>query len=696
MIKNYIDPNSVFPFPLDDFQKQAIEKLIVGESVLVCAPTGSGKTVIAEYAIHSALANNKLVTYTTPLKALSNQKYFDLCRLFGSENVGLITGDQQINRTAPVLVLTTEIFRNILYKPEQEKEMLRDMQFVVLDECHYMKDKERGTVWEEILINAPPNIQLVALSATVGNPKRIVSWMNEVHGKTALILSDFRPVPLRFFFFGAGGLKPLLTPQGKANPSLIPHSNKLKRSNRDFPHGTEVIAALAKREMLPCIYFLFSRKGCDAALDFLASSSLQLLSPDEQRQLNLELDELVEEHPWLKDHKHLRALRKGMAAHHAGMLPLLKSIVEVFFQRNMLKVVFATETLAAGINMPARTVVLSQISKRSTYGHRTLTASEFMQMCGRAGRRGMDEVGYAVTLETPYEGVLEVSTLALSPPEDLISSFSPSYEMVLNLAARHDWKTCKSTVQRSFARFDLQGQIKSLQNDLIQIGESKKKEASAEKRKAKKASKISKDLARLEEVPWRDFELAGHLLQDLDYLDDDHKPTKKGLAAADLRTDNILLTSEVLFSGCLNDLTVPELAGMACALVNIELRGDQWRRTEQFVLGEDLLSEAVAEVYSQIRELSAAQVDLEINCPLPFNPNSINLGITWSLAETWEDFKLSFEQEDGDLVRVLKQAGDLLRQFEEFPASSSQFRRNAGNARALMLRPPVKDELQQS
>ncbi|MFM2173910.1 MAG: hypothetical protein RLZZ54_1837 [Cyanobacteriota bacterium] len=454
----------LFPFPLDGFQLEAIDALNQGHSVVVSAPTGSGKTLVGEYAIHRALAHGRKVFYTTPLKALSNQKLRDFREQFGAERVGLMTGDLTVNREASVVVMTTEIFRNMLYaEADQGEDPLEDVEAVVLDECHYMNDSQRGTVWEESIIHCPPVVQLVALSATVANAGQLTDWIERVHGPTQLVMSDFRPVPLAFSFCSAKGLHPLLNDEGTGlHPNCkvwrAPKGNKRKGPKTPKPPQPEapplgfVVAQMAEREMLPAIYFIFSRRGCDKAVRDLGK--VCLVSPEEQARIAARLEAFIAATPEaVRDGGHDDALLRGIAAHHAGVLPAWKELIEELFQQGLVKVVFATETLAAGINMPARSTVISALSKRTERGHRPLMGSEFLQMAGRAGRRGLDTQGYVVTVQSRFEGVREAGQLATAPSDPLVSQFTPSYGMVLNLLQRYDLEKAKELVERSFGRY---------------------------------------------------------------------------------------------------------------------------------------------------------------------------------------------------------------------------------------------------
>ncbi len=477
----------IFPFSLDKFQLQAIDALNQGHSVVVSAPTGSGKTLIGEYAIYRAIAHGQRVLYTTPLKALSNQKLRDFRNQFGYENVGLLTGDLSINRGASITVMTTEIFRNMLYAAGDEKDdPLVDVETVVLDECHYMNDSQRGTVWEESIIHCPSTVQLVALSATIANAAQLTDWIQYVHGPTELIFSDFRPVPLNFNFCSAKGLHPLLNDSKTGlHPNCkvwrAPKGQRRKsRSSKplqpESPSINFVVREIARRKILPAIYFIFSRRACDMAVKNLLKE-VDLVSTKEKEQIEFYLSSYMKEHPeGVRKGIHLDALKQGIASHHAGVLPAWKELIEELFQQGLLKVVFATETLAAGINMPARSTIISTLSKRTENGHRPLSGSEFLQMAGRAGRRGLDLQGDVVTVQTRFEGFREAGHLATCSPNPLISQFTPSYGMVLNLLQRYDLAKARELVQRSFGCYlasldmlDEEEELEDLRNQLLKL-----------------------------------------------------------------------------------------------------------------------------------------------------------------------------------------------------------------------------------
>ena len=555
------DVSQLFPFPLDGYQLESIDALNQGHSVVVSAPTGSGKTLVGEYAIHRAIAHGQKVFYTTPLKALSNQKLRDFREQFGTENVGLMTGDLSVNREARVVVMTTEIFRNMLYaEVDEHDDPLADVESVVLDECHYMNDSQRGTVWEESIIHCPPSVQLVALSATVANAGQLTDWIEKVHGPTRLVLSDFRPVPLQFSFCSAKGLHPLLNEEGTGiHPNCkvwrAPKGHKRKgRSPRppqpEAPPISFVVAQMAQREMLPAIYFIFSRRGCDKAVRDLGVQCL--VTDAEQVIIRERLDAYTAANPEaVRDGLHADALLRGIASHHAGVLPAWKELIEELFQQGLVKVVFATETLAAGINMPARSTVIASLSKRTERGHRPLMASEFLQMAGRAGRRGLDTQGYVVTVQSRFEGVREAAQLATSPSDPLVSQFTPSYGMVLNLLQRHDLAKARELVERSFGRY-----LASL--DLVEEEEH--------------LGELRMQLAQLQgtagDVPWEDFEeyekQRGHLREERRLLRILQQQAEESLA------HELTIALQFASVGTLVSLKSPRLRGGVTPAVIVE------------------------------------------------------------------------------------------------------------------------------
>jgi superfamily II RNA helicase len=446
--------------------------------VVVCAPTGSGKTLVAEAGIATALAAGKRAFYTTPLKALSNQKLREFRLRFGASLVGLKTGDASVNPEARIVVMTTEILRNMLYRSgdDDEAPALADVGLIILDEVHYLADADRGTVWEECIIYSPPTVPLLCLSATVGNPDDLQAWISQVHGPCELITSSLRPVPLNFCFCKRGddaddagwpGLGPLLNRRGdRLHPALVQGDasgvearggeggpRMVSSWRRSTPPLDMVLRLLKRDDLLPCVLFIFSRKRCDESVTTLAQYAAGLGSEEERQRISAALAELRLASPDAVREQYVPALLCGVAAHHAGCLPAWKQMVEELFQAGVLKVVCATETLAAGINMPARSVVLSALSKRDGTGPRRLTVNEFMQMAGRAGRRGYDTRGTVVVLQSPFEGAGDAGELVLGQPEALASRFSVSYGMALNLLRSRTLGEVQQVVHASFGNF---------------------------------------------------------------------------------------------------------------------------------------------------------------------------------------------------------------------------------------------------
>lgn len=464
-------------FDLDDFQLRGCHALEAGDSILIAAPTGSGKTILGEFAIFQALAQKKKVFYTTPIKALSNQKYQDFSLRFGAEKVGLLTGDNSINSEAQVLVMTTEILRNMIYA---NSHTLNNLGFVIMDEVHYLADRFRGAVWEETLIHLPESIQVVSLSATVSNAEEFGEWLQSIRGNTKVIVSDKRPVPLFQQVMIGNSLFDLFTESGKVNPEVLreERANFREFRGRKYLKGAErlskpeIIEKLARENYLPLIYFIFSRGACDQAVEQCLRANLRLTSKEEKEEID-EIVRLRTSHLESKDlevlgfHKWLDGLRRGFAAHHAGLIPVFKETVEELFQENLLKVVFATETLALGINMPARTVLLDRLSKWNGEAHVGITPGEYTQLTGRAGRRGIDVEGNAVILWSEEIDASSAAGLASTRTYPLRSSFKPSYNMSINLVTQMGKQRAKASLTSSFAQFQADKAVVNLQQQLL-------------------------------------------------------------------------------------------------------------------------------------------------------------------------------------------------------------------------------------
>ena len=472
------------PFTLDAFQQRACQSLEDGHGVLVCAPTGAGKTVVGEFAVHLALAAGRKCFYTTPIKALSNQKHADFVRRYGPQRIGLLTGDQSINGDAPVVVMTTEVLRNMLYA---DSPTLHGLSYVVMDEVHFLADRMRGAVWEEVILHLPEDVRLVSLSATVSNAEEFGGWIQTVRGDTTVVVDEHRPVPLwqhvmvgkklfDLFDYRSGDA----TKTGRellVDPELLRHIVHRREADRlaDWrprgrgghrgrptiyrtPSRPDVVEMLDHEALLPAITFIFSRVGCDAAVKQCLRSSLRLTTDHDRARIAEVVDrrcaDLSEaDLVVLGYHEWREGLLRGLAAHHAGMLPVFRHTVEELFTEGLVKAVFATETLALGINMPARTVVLERLVKFDGEQHVQLTPGEYTQLTGRAGRRGIDVEGHAVVLWTPDVDPAEVAGLASTRTFPLRSSFAPSYNMTINLVNQMGPTQAHKLLERSFAQF---------------------------------------------------------------------------------------------------------------------------------------------------------------------------------------------------------------------------------------------------
>jgi ATP-dependent RNA helicase HelY len=464
----------MYEFGLDDFQVEACKALESGDSVLVAAPTGAGKTVVGEFAVHLAIAGGTKCFYTTPIKALSNQKYNDLVRRYGAHNVGLLTGDNTVNGEAPVVVMTTEVLRNMLYAGSST---LDGLAYVVMDEVHYLSDRFRGAVWEEVIIHLPEHVSLAALSATVSNAEEFGDWLGTVRGTTRVVVEERRPVPLWQHVLADDRLYDLFVDdeQHVVSPDLErlardeARFTRVSRDDRRGRHGRrprsglqtsrpDVVARLEREGLLPAITFIFSRIGCDAAVAQCLRSGLRLTTPEERRVIRDVAEERCAKIPdedlaVLGYDEWLEGLQRGIAAHHAGMLPTFKEVVEELFTRGLVKAVFATETLALGINMPARSVVLERLVKWNGETHADVTPGEYTQLTGRAGRRGIDVEGHAVVVWHQGLDPRSLAGLASTRTYPLRSSFSPSYNMAVNLVGQVGRDSSRAMLETSFAQF---------------------------------------------------------------------------------------------------------------------------------------------------------------------------------------------------------------------------------------------------
>ena len=620
-------------FEPSPFQRDALHALAEGRDVIVSAPTGSGKTWIAERAIEGLLGKGERCWYTTPLKALSNQKYDNFRDIFGEKRVGLLTGERRENPSAPLIVATTEVLRNALYEGGEVPS------FIVLDEAHYLGDEERGTTWEEVIILAPPESQLLLLSATISNTQEIASWMGRVRSKRPhLITSTERPVPLRYGFISRKRILPLW-------PKLIRSlaSQGLRRFN-----PVKMVEVLEQAQLLPAIVFLSRRKDCD--LSAQRFYGLRSRGEEERRRV---FEEVIRDNPHLWDHTLLRPLiEAGVGSHHAGHITAWKIAVERMLAKGLLRAVFATTTLAAGLDVPARTVVLPGLLGRDGARGQPLSALEFQQMTGRAGRRGKDRVGFVIIVPRNPKELFEAVELASRKPEPLRSSFRLQYYQVLNLLARMDLQEALEFLKKSFL--------------LHQLGR---------RRRERVLSRLSEE-----------FRQRADLLRELGYLDEGLRPTDIGKWGLMIRHERSLLLTELI-----KRRLYPPIPSLLAAWVGS--MGEE--RAPQRALGRvDLrpLSQLAMEISAREREkgLTPSGMSdpfLQVSDIPSEACRRASLIKTWAEGADWRQLILFSGTEEGDLQRMVLQTGEILRQIEDLPLEISEI---ASLARRLILRPPVQ------
>ena len=636
-------------FELDEFQLEAFDALDQGSSVLVAAPTGSGKTLVAEYAVAQALQAGKRAFYTTPLKALSNQKYGDFAAAYGVDRVGLLTGDISQHPGADVVVMTTEVLRNMIYS---QPGRLGDLGCVVLDEVHYLEDRYRGSVWEEIILSAPPGVILVCLSATVANAEELAAWMASVRGEVAPIIEDRRPIELRQLYViedrRAGELAVLPTfVNGQPNRRALELDGRRdqldrmrsrrsptspqRKPNSARPRRSDVIENFAHQELLPAIYFVFSRSGCEEAVRQCTDVGIRLTTAEER----VEIREIADRHVAALSDADLKLLNytrfrtaaeAGIAAHHAGLVPAFREAVEELFSKALVKVVFATETLALGINMPARSVIIEALSKFSGEGHEDLTAGEYTQLTGRAGRRGIDEVGYAAVLFSPHHSFGDVAALAASRSGRLTSSFRPTPNMAVNLVRRHSRDAAYRLVRSSFAQYQ-------------------------------SAFPLTDELDNI-----------FNLLAEREYVEG-WKLTPAGERLTGIYHDCDLLIAEAIGTGLLDGLDAPSLAAI-CSMFTYESRRGQIRRdlpSSRLMRRAAAVNALAAELRKSERRHGVAQTRMLDTGFAAFayewaRGGDLTAILGQARAGPSRQGKQELAMSGGDFVRNVKQLADLIRQ----------------------------------
>lgn len=706
-------------FPLDPFQAKAMDALDAGRSVLVAAPTGSGKTLVAEYAISRALAATGKAFYTTPIKALSNQKFTDLRRLHGAENVGLLTGDNSVNGEASVVVMTTEVLRNMLYAGSPT---LQGLRIVVLDEVHYLGNPYRGAVWEEIIIHLAPEVEVVCLSATVSNAEELADWIQTVRGDTETIIEERRPVNLEHRYLvgdrNASELQLLPTflvrSQGADRSASLrpnPEATRLDaRSQRKSgwrgqpsgrfytPRRVEVIERLGEEDMLPAIYFIFSRAGCAQAVQQCLAAGVNFTKPAERKAIR----EIAESKVTSLSDDDLRVLgygdwlaglEAGVAAHHAGMVPPMKEAVEQAFTAGLVKVVFATETLALGINMPARSVVIEKLTKFTGERHEVLTPGEYTQLTGRAGRRGIDEIGYAVVLWSPFMPFDQVAGLASTRASAITSSFRPTYNMAANLVARYRPDTAHHLLNLSFAQYRTDTEVVRLERRLARLAaemDDADEDTTHYKRIARQMVRLERSIRGRAESLARQFDRVLRILAAWGYVDD-WKLGEWGEVLAGLYAESDLLIVQCLRDGLFTDLRPPELCALTSCFV-YETRGSAGRGagprgggprdTPTIRWPTRPLAARFKDVMSTWKELTAAEREAGLPETREPDPGFASYAYEWAKGHDLDDVLGDEELTGGDFVRTAKQLIDLLRGIGDVVPNSEtgEVARAASNA----------------
>jgi superfamily II RNA helicase len=677
------DERSPYGFALDPFQLKALEAIDHGTSVLVAAPTGSGKTVVAEHAVARALAAGGKAFYTTPIKALSNQKFADLARRHGAERVGLLTGDNSINGDAPVVVMTTEVLRNMIYT---RSPALAGLQFVVLDEVHYLQDAYRGPVWEEVIIHLPPEVRLVCLSATVSNAHEVAEWLVTVRGPTTLVLEERRPVELRNLYLVGDRLseRPHLLPtliDGRPNreaarfdsdavpgrPSRRGHG---RRRRRFFtPRRPDVIELLGERDMLPALYFIFSRAACDEAVASSLDAGLRLTTSEERARIRTIAEERTaglsdDDLDVLGYDRWVAGLEAGLAAHHAGMVPPFKETVEACFVEGLVKAVFATETLALGINMPARSVVIERLTKFTGESRAFLTPGEYTQLTGRAGRRGIDELGYAIVLWSPFVAFEQVAGLATSRAYALRSAFRPTYNMAANLVRSYEPDDAHHLLNLSFGQFQADRAVVRL--------EARARQARTPRQRERLQREVETRTGSLA----RQFDRVLRLLEDWNYLDG-WALTRRGEVLARTYHECDLLVAEAMTGGLFDDLDPASLAGLASCFT-YESRRPGPAPPPRFPSRQ--LRGRWGELERLADELRDAEEEIGLPPTRQLDAGFVELAHAWAAGEDLADVLGDDELSGGDFVRNTKTLIDLLRQIGDVapdPVTATTARRAA-------------------
>lgn len=737
---DFADFAQFFDFALDSFQVQACRALERDESVLVAAPTGSGKTVVGEFAVHLAIRHDSRAFYTTPIKALSNQKYRDLVARYGEESVGLLTGDTNLNGDAPIVVMTTEVLRNMLY---ESSDAVSRLSHVVMDEVHYLADRSRGAVWEEVILHLPERVRIAALSATVSNAEEFGAWLGEVRGTTEVIVEEARPVPLDQHVMTRRTLLPLFDSDGTVNHELVRMRTQEDKAQRlgastyssrggrgrnrrggrqrsrggpprrdrsgisGFVPRARVIEKLAVEGLLPAIVFIFSRAGCEQAVHQVLKSEVRLTNKDEVRQIRDFVDERCLVIPdgdldALHYYEWRSALEKGIAAHHAGMLPLFKEVVEELFSAGLVKLVFATETLALGINMPARTVVLERFIKWNGQAHVELSPGEYTQLIGRAGRRGIDNQGHAVAVWHLELDPRALAGLATTRTYPLKSSFHPSYNMAVNLISRMDLVQARELLEASFAQYQADHRSGGIQREIERNDEALDGYSEAiaksdgdtkarwEKRRHelnKRNRKLRRRLENRTNSISRQLDNTCEVLEQFGFLEVDgesYRVTYSGQMLKRIYVEQDLVTALCLREGVFEGLSPEELAGIGAAIVfeNRKAEDDDSRRRPHV---SRALNDALDDLFDIADDV--AEVETRFGTQAAKRPalGFVRLAYAWAAGESLHEILNESDITAGDFVRWIRQLDDLLGQIAQ-TSQNAELARNAITASDLIRR----------
>lgn len=659
-------------FSPDEFQTKAVGAVEEADC-LVTAPTGSGKTWIAVQAISKILEEKGRSWYATPLKALSNAKFHEFGRIFGQEQVGILTGDRKERPDAPIIVGTTEILRNQLYDAMNTGQTL-DTDFVVLDEAHFLGDEERGVVWEETMIYLPSRIPLLLLSATIGNAGKIAEWLTAIRSKKCIVIEEFkRPVPLYpIFFHPAGTLLPLISTddKGKGRISkkvrqylLEEKPGRITSGYSQLPPMGEILKVLGHYDLLPAIFFLKSRSDCDNALNLCKDHWVN--DPVKMETLRQRIEEIISQSPHLAEHRqiwHLEHLAIG--AHHSGQLPIWKQVIEILMTEGLLDAVFATSTVAAGVNFPARTVVFLNTDRFNGREFMPLSPTEFHQMTGRAGRRGMDNIGFAVAIPGKYLDTRLCSHLVSAPPSDVNSQIRINFSMVLNLLMSHPPDQIEDLLMRSFATFLLMNN-KGKRNEARQLSGTRHK------------------------VLIDDFNRHLEFLKLTRFADNDGRLTRDGRWASQLRVDQPLLIAEGFRKGVFPDSDPALMAALISLFVSDrEMEEKVDRKSVPSVLFNAFIS-----INTELKPLMLEMYDHDFDVkPLYIKPAMAVYA--WANDESWEDVVGIFEGAEGDLVMLILRTADHLRHINNLAKTFPEAARTASIAIEQIMKEPVLMEIE--